>query len=327
MHPWKTLLKLGVIVLVASAALLLVPAMPGSVPVHSAQIAQPIIRQPGQPTSQSTAPDIVCPAGFDLAFTWERYPGSLDNALIFGTHPFDEYNFALGSSLNGTLVVWSVVGHPELGCPGGADPLCSAADQLNEHYNILLNGGLVDYVPDHTPDHTWAQYPNVNLGLLSAGNYTIRFEHAGNPAPSNSTTPSVGYKVGLCTQAPPPPPGDQGCTLGYWKNHTGSWQGYTPGQTLEDVFDVPDSLGIDNDTLLTALNYGGGPGVLGGARILLKQAVASLLNAANGGVGFPLSTADVIAQTNAALASLDRDTMVGLGGTFDGLNNLGCPLN
>ena len=325
MHLRTTILKLSVIVLVASAAFLLFPAIQGGTPVYSAQIAQPILNQIDQ---QSAVPGIVCPAGYDLAATWERYPGALTNALIFGVHPADEYNFSLGSNLNATLIVWSVVGHPELGCPGGGDPLCSAADQLNEHYNILLNGGFVAYVSDHAPDHTWAQYPNANLGLLSAGNYTIRFEHAGNPAPSNSSTPSVGYKVGLCTQAPPPPPtGNQGCTLGYWKNHTGSWQGYAPGQTLESVFDVPDLLGIDNDTLLTALNYGGGPGVLGGARILLKQAVASLLNAANGGVGFPLSTADVIAQTNAALASLDRGTMVGLGGTFDSLNNLGCPLN
>jgi hypothetical protein len=137
----------------------------------------------------------------------------------------------------------------------------------------------------------------------------------------NSVTPPT------CLPPPPPPPGDEGCTPGYWKNHPGSWTGFTSGSTLESVFDVPDSLGLDNATLLDALNFGGGSGVSGAARILLRAAAAALLNAASSGVAYPLTTAQVISQVNAALASGDRDTMLTLASLLDADNNLGCPLN
>lgn len=125
------------------------------------------------------------------------------------------------------------------------------------------------------------------------------------------------------------PSGGQGCTPGYWKNHEDSWAstGYTTSQTLESVFDLPDGLGYDSTSLHAALGFGGGSGVSGGARILLRAAVASLLNASHSGVSFGLTTAGVIAQVNTALASNDRATMISLGGTLDGLNNGGCPLN
>lgn len=125
--------------------------------------------------------------------------------------------------------------------------------------------------------------------------------------------------------------GGEGCTPGYWKNHLDSWPptGYSPNQTLESVFDVPDSLGYDSVSLHNALKFGGGNGVQGGARILLRAAVASLLNAAHGGVDFEMSTADVIADVNAALDSGSRATMIALAGELDDANNAdeGCPLN
>jgi hypothetical protein len=123
--------------------------------------------------------------------------------------------------------------------------------------------------------------------------------------------------------------GTQGCTPGYWKqsHHFDSWVGYTPTQTLESVFDVPDSLNKDNVSLVTALNGGGGPGVAGASSILLRAAVASLLNAANPGVDFTMTTAEVIAAVNAALASNDRATILALAASLDADNNLGCPLN
>jgi hypothetical protein len=123
--------------------------------------------------------------------------------------------------------------------------------------------------------------------------------------------------------------GGEGCTPGYWKNHPAAWTatGYSTSQTLESVFDVPDSLGHDNTTLLQALSLGGGSGVKGGAQILLRAAVASLLNASNPGVSFDLTSSQVISQVNAALASGNRDTMLALATQLDTLNNQGCPLN
>ena len=44
-------------------------------------------------------------------------------------------------------------------------------------------------------------------------------------------------------------------------------------------------------------------------------------------VSYPLTTAEVISLTNSALASNDRDTIIGLAAELDALNNLGCPLS
>ncbi len=116
-----------------------------------------------------------------------------------------------------------------------------------------------------------------------------------------------------------------------WKNHEDAWPatGFATGQTLESVFNVPDSLGYDNTTLIQALAFPGGSGVSGGARILLRAAVASLLNSADPGVNFSQTTQQVIDATNGALASGDRATMIALGGTLDAANNgkAGCPLS
>lgn len=126
-----------------------------------------------------------------------------------------------------------------------------------------------------------------------------------------------------------PTTGDEGCTPGYWKQsqHFDSWFGYTQGQTLESVFDVPDALGLDNTTLLAALSLPGGPGVLGGAQNLMRAAVSALLNSSSPNVDYPRTTAEVIASVNAALASGSRSTMLTLAGQLDADNNLGCPLN
>jgi len=103
--------------------------------------------------------------------------------------------------------------------------------------------------------------------------------------------------------------------------------GFTPNQTLESVFDIPDSFGLDNQTLLQALSFNGGSGTLGAAQNLLRAAVAALLNSANPDVDYPRSTSQVIAAVNAALASNDRSTMLNLASELDADNNLGCPLN
>jgi hypothetical protein len=93
------------------------------------------------------------------------------------------------------------------------------------------------------------------------------------------------------------------------------------------VFDVPNSFGLDNVTLLRALSFQGGSTNTAAARILLRAAVAALLNSASPGIDYPLTTAEVIAQVNAALASNNRNTMLTLASRLDSYNNLGCPLN
>jgi len=93
------------------------------------------------------------------------------------------------------------------------------------------------------------------------------------------------------------------------------------------VFDVPNSFGLDNRTLLQALSFKGGSGNTAAARILLRAAVAALLNSAHPDIDYPRTTAEVIADVNAALASNDRSTILALAKELDADNNFGCPLN
>lgn len=118
----------------------------------------------------------------------------------------------------------------------------------------------------------------------------------------------------------------QGCSHGYWKNHTQSWEGYEFTDTVGSVFSNAGSLG--DMTLLAAMQFTGPGDTLEDAkRILLQQAVASLLNADHSGVNFPMDEADLISAVNAMLLSTDRDAILALKDELDTNNNLGCPLN
>ncbi len=123
--------------------------------------------------------------------------------------------------------------------------------------------------------------------------------------------------------------GAEGCTPGYWKNHPNSWAatGFSRGQTLESVFNVPDAYGLDNVTLLAALSLSGGPTVAKAAGVLLHHAVAALLNAAHPGVDYPRTAASIISAVNAALATGSRTTILALKDALDRDNNRGCPIN
>lgn len=151
------------------------------------------------------------------------------------------------------------------------------------------------------------------------------------PAPSTlvsiaTTDPYPQISQAAFCYSTPGETGFEGCTLGYWKvkKHHDSWPlPYATYLNAQSYFglDAPDA------TLLTALSFQGGPGVDGGKRILLKQAVAALLNSASGGVDYPLTTAQVTSQVTAALSSGDREIMLSLAATLDAYNNQGCPLN
>ena len=125
------------------------------------------------------------------------------------------------------------------------------------------------------------------------------------------------------------PTGGEGCTPGYWKQeqHFDSWSTYTPGQLAGSVFNLGGFPTLASKTLVATLGGTGGPGTLGAASILLRAAVAAILNAESAGVDYTQVTADIIADVNAALASNDRATMLALAAELDADNNLGCPLN
>jgi hypothetical protein len=125
-----------------------------------------------------------------------------------------------------------------------------------------------------------------------------------------------------------------GRTPGYWKNHSEAWiSGYLPNQFVQDVFTIPGAyltgsiLDLDKngskDRLLDGLAYKGGSTLSGGAQILLRAAIAALLNEAYYGVDYPGadSPAALIALTNSKLASLSRAQLILLASNYDFWNN------
>ena len=120
-----------------------------------------------------------------------------------------------------------------------------------------------------------------------------------------------------------------GLTPGFWKNHQEMWVYFETDDEIGDVFVVPSELDeLEDDSLLAALRYRGGRGPLGAARILLRAAVAGILNyeflAGDGGeFEYPMTLNEIQDAVNAALASLDRDEMLDLKDELDGYNNLG----
>lgn len=111
-------------------------------------------------------------------------------------------------------------------------------------------------------------------------------------------------------------PGAQGCTPGYWKNHTGVWVSYGPSQLYDDVFGVSYSPTL---TLGGALEQGGG-----GFAALGRHSTAALLGAAHPDVNYGLTTSEIIAAVRQAFAS---GTPEPLKDRLDGLNNAGCSID
>jgi hypothetical protein len=148
----------------------------------------------------------------------------------------------------------------------------------------------------------------------------------------------------------------QGCTPGYWKNHTDVWQEYHASESVSHMLRSSLSGGTDytfpsilsqygSISMLDALKLKGGSGADGGAQILLRAATAGILNAAydvvpdgSQGLFYPyrryqsvtingVTYPALIPAVTAALNSLDKDTMVNLAAQIDAANNLGCPLS
>jgi hypothetical protein len=118
----------------------------------------------------------------------------------------------------------------------------------------------------------------------------------------------------------------QGCTPGYWKQsqHFGSWNAtglspIDPSDTLEDAGFMPVNGVSNSTTLLAALDFEGGDGLEGAEKILLRAAVAALLNELNPDVEYALT--GVVGDANTAMASMNRDTMLQWAETFDDSNN------
>jgi hypothetical protein len=141
------------------------------------------------------------------------------------------------------------------------------------------------------------------------------------------TTPTYPTTSGTTTvPTTTAPKGDEGCTPGFWKNHPEAWVTYSPTQTLASVFSAAGLGTLGSTSLIDALSFHGGPTLTDAKQILLRHAVAALLNAAHPGVDFGMTTAEVISLVNTALASTDRQTILAAKDVLAGLNEAGCPL-
>ncbi|HEV2843212.1 MAG TPA: hypothetical protein VG477_00060 [Thermoanaerobaculia bacterium] len=163
-------------------------------------------------------------------------------------------------------------------------------------------------------------------GAATAGQYKNIGTTVGTPPSGpNVTSSDPSHYYGKTTVT-----GNQGCTPGYWKNHTDSWPaaGYSPAGKVQSVFSQASGYpALGPASLLNALSFNGGSSLDGAAGNLLRAAVASLLDASHPNVNYPRTPASVIADVNAALGSRDRDAILGLASRLDADNNLGCPLN
>ncbi len=146
--------------------------------------------------------------------------------------------------------------------------------------------------------------------------------------------------------------GDQGCTPGYWKNHTSNWPGVSisdddfgntslisPGAELGQLFGYTNmengGVGIyKHSTMLDALGFKGGTGVTGAGQILFRAASAAWLNAADDRVNYlyrrTTDTATLLSiRTMVQNALGDRDAMLAVATLLDTANNGvgGCPLS
>lgn len=136
-----------------------------------------------------------------------------------------------------------------------------------------------------------------------------------------------------------------GCTPGFWKQdqHFEFWCDlYGPDDLVCAMFEVPCDLDLngdgEDDTLLDALQYQGGPDYEGAAQILLRAGVAAVLNAcydsqndADWGwvdLGPYWDMGGIIEKVNHKLDWGDREFMILLCEDLDDFNNAPgeCPL-
>ena len=110
------------------------------------------------------------------------------------------------------------------------------------------------------------------------------------------------------------PGGGEGCTPGFWKNHTDVWP-ISTGDDFDTIFGrnafTPDI------TMLEAVALKGGQ-----LKALSRHAAAAYLNAFSPLVNYDMTTAEVIAAFQAAFDSGSYNTTKN---EFEALNELGCP--
>ncbi len=116
---------------------------------------------------------------------------------------------------------------------------------------------------------------------------------------------------------------EQGCTLGYWKNHTDRWDCYETCTLYNSIF--TGSTLSSSLTLLQALNLEGNTA----GENLARQSVAALLNICSEGVSYSseFTTEQALVDYVNAAFGPGAPTVNEAGNHLDFLNNSDCPLS
>ncbi len=307
------------LIVMLSTMLIALPAQAGSTTLNSpASYATGTTGNPASNPDQGRVDDVTTGMTNDALCAWFRTDNPPSHVADSEVYSSFSLSVPAGATIEGIEVIVSGyrTGTPSVGAyfsvslNGGtgwtAYESTSALTTVDAEYTL---GGATD-----TWGGTWTadSFSNVNFSLqVLPGGPTL----TGEAWKLDSVRVRVHYTLGDY----------EGLSHGYWKNHTEDWPptGYSPSQTLGSVFAQSSSYGLGSYTLLQALDFKGGNTLTEKAQILLRNAVAALLNAAHPGINYPLTVAQVIAQVNTALASGDADTMLELETTLDGYNNLG----
>lgn len=156
---------------------------------------------------------------------------------------------------------------------------------------------------------------SIDIGNDDGVNYMfVKIEDDGSGEGVNELNPGFDLNsvaATNCGEPTPPPPGGEGCTPGYWRNHLDDWPptGLSPTDDFDTTFGV-DLFSSDID-LGEAVDAKGG-----GAGKIARHGTAGLLSALHPDVDYPLSAAEVIA----AVQSGDIDAVVTA-------NELGCDIS
>jgi hypothetical protein len=264
-----------------------------------------------------TSFDFTSNIGIDAVFV---KAGNQGNLFIYNPETFGDTNLYSPTGPQGQLLAISHISF----CYDVEPPTNTPTDTPTNTPTDTPTNTPTD-TPTNTPTDTPTNTPTDTPTNTPTDTPTNTPTKTPTNTPTNTPTKTP---TNTPTFTPTPIP-FEGCTPGYWRqtHHFDSWVVYTPNQSLESVFDVPNSLGMDNVTLANALRFNGGSGLTGAARNLLRAAVAALLNSSSLDVNYALTTAEVIQLVNTALASNNRNTMLTLAAQLDRYNNRGCPLN
>ena len=194
------------------------------------------------------------------------------------------------------------------------EPICEGESVDLANYVTDADGGTLSYhenLADAESGMNALMSTVVSPGLGSH-DYFVR---------SENTSDSECYSVATITVTVITCIVDQGCTLGYWKNHTDRWcDAYQTCDLYGDIF-VNAPAELAELTLQQVLDLGGG-----GIYNLARQSVAALLNTCSSEVGFYYSDVNLlIAYVNNAFVS-GKNAISMAGSYLDGLNNQYCPL-